>query len=78
VTSYPRQRPPHPAVSLAAASPLGRRFLGWARFPTFEVEELAEGRVMVHVVDLRYARAPGDRFGAVSIPVTLPGGPTLK
>jgi inner membrane protein len=72
VTSYPRKRPPHPAVSLAAGSPLGRRFLGWARFPTFEVEELAEGRVMVHVVDLRYARAPGDRFGAVSIPITLP------
>jgi inner membrane protein len=73
LTSYPRMRPPHPAVSLAAGSPLGRRFLGWARFPTFEVEELAEGRIMVHVVDLRYARAPGDRFGAVSIPVTLPG-----
>jgi inner membrane protein len=73
VTSYPRKRPPHPAVSLAAGSPLGRRFLGWARFPTFEVEELAESRAMVHVVDLRYARAPGDRFGAVSIPVTLPG-----
>jgi inner membrane protein len=78
VTSYPRERPSHPAVSLAAHSPLGRRFLGWARFPTFEVEELREGRVLVHVVDLRYARAPGDRFGSVSIPVTLPPGAILK
>jgi inner membrane protein len=78
VTSYPRDRPSHPAVSLAADTPLGKRFLGWARFPTFEVEELAEGRVMVHIVDLRYARAPGDRFGAVSIPVTLPPGPIPK
>ena len=78
VTSYPRTRPSHPAVSLAADSPLGRRFLGWARFPTFEVEQLAEGRVIVHVVDLRYAREPGDRFGAISIPVTLPAAPIPK
>ena len=78
VASYPRTRPSHPAVSLAAESLLGRRFLGWARFPTFEVEQVAEGRAMVHVVDLRYAREPGDRFGAVSIPVTLPAAPILK
>jgi inner membrane protein len=78
VTSYPRTRPSHPAVSLAAESVLGRRFLAWARFPTFGVEQVAEGRAMVHVVDLRYAREPGERFGAVSIPVTLPAGPTLK
>ena len=78
VKSYPRTRPSHPAVSLAAESLLGRRFLAWARFPTFEVEPVAEGRAMVHMVDLRYAREPGDRFGAVSIPVTLPAGPILK
>ena len=78
VTSYPRTPPSHPAVSLAAESLLGRRFLGWARFPTFEVELVAEGRAMVHIVDLRYAREPGDRFGAVSIPVTLPAAPILK
>ncbi len=78
VTSYPRTRPSDPAISLAVDSPLGRRFLGWARFPTFEVEPLAPGRAMVHIVDLRYGRAPGDRFGAVSIPVTLHPGPILK
>jgi inner membrane protein len=78
VTSYPRTPPAHPAVSLAAQSLLGQRFLAWARFPTFQVEQVAEGRALVHVVDLRYAREPGDRFGAVSIPVTLPPGPILK
>jgi inner membrane protein len=78
VTSYPRTPPAHPAVSLATRSLLGQRFLAWARFPTFQVEQVAEGRALVHVVDLRYARQPGDRFGAVSIPVTLPPGPILK
>jgi inner membrane protein len=78
VTSYPRTPPSHPAVSLAAASQVGRRFLGWARFPTFEVEPLTEDEVMVHVMDLRYARAPGDRFGAVSIHVALPAGPNPR
>ena len=78
VTTYPRLRPSHPAVSLAADSRLGRRFLGWARFPTFEVEQLAGGQVVVHVVDLRYAREAGAQFGAISIPVTLPTSPTLK
>jgi peptidoglycan/xylan/chitin deacetylase (PgdA/CDA1 family) len=42
---------------------------GWARFPSFQVEETADGAVTVHIVDLRYAERPGERFGAVSIPV---------
>jgi hypothetical protein len=58
-------------VSQAIESPAGRRFLGWARFPTFEIEEVGQLEYLVHVVDLRYARGPGDRFGAVSIPVVL-------
>ena len=78
VTSYPRMRPSHPAVSIAADTPLGRRFLRWARFPTFAVEQLPDSRAMVHVLDLRYAREPGARFGTVSIPVTLPAGPILR
>ncbi len=78
IISYPRTRPSHPAVSIASDTPLGRRFLGWARFPTFEIEQLAGGRVLVHVVDLRYAREPGARFGTVSIPVTLPIPPIQK
>jgi inner membrane protein len=72
VLTFPRGRLPHPAVSRAAETPVGRRFLGWARFPTFDIEQVGPGRYLVHVVDLRYARGPGDRFGAVSILVTLP------
>jgi hypothetical protein len=72
VVTFPRGQPSHPAVSRAAESPVGRRFLGWARFPTFEVQQVSPGQYVVHIVDLRYARRPGDRFGAVSIPVMLP------
>jgi inner membrane protein len=72
VLTFPRRRPLHPASALAAESTLGRRFLGWARYPTFQIEELGPNRFLVHLVDLRYARGPGERFGAVSIPVTLP------
>jgi inner membrane protein len=70
--AFRRGRPSHPAVVRAAESTLGRRFLGWARFPTFEIEQVGPAQYLVHIVDLRYARRPGDRFGAVSIPVTLP------
>jgi inner membrane protein len=62
----PRQ---HPAVQSAARSTLGRRFLGWARFPAFEIEETPGAGTTVHIVDLRYADRPGVSFGAVSIPV---------
>lgn len=72
VLTFPRGQPSHPAVLSAAESPMGRRFLGWARFPTFGIEEVGPGQFLVHVVDLRYARRPGDGFGAISIPVTLP------
>jgi inner membrane protein len=78
VASYPRKRPSHPAVSMAADTPLGRRFLGWARFPTFDVEQLTEDQMVVHIMDLRYARVPGERFGTVSIPVMLPTDPTPR
>jgi inner membrane protein len=70
--TFPRGRPSHPAVLQAAQSLLGRRFLGWARFPTYEIEQMGPSQYLVHIVDLRYARPPGDGFGAISIPVTLP------
>ena len=70
--TFPRGQPLHPAAELAAESVLGRRFLGWARYPTFDVQQLGNNRFLVHVVDLRYARRPGERFGTVSIPVALP------
>ena len=70
--SFPRERPEHPAVRAAAATVSGRRFLGWARFPTWRVETLAGGSFVVHIVDLRYADRPGVTFGSISVPVTLP------
>jgi inner membrane protein len=68
--SFPRGRPAHQAFELAVATPPARRFLGWARFPTFAVESLALGGYLVHMVDLRYAEHPEADFGAISIPVT--------
>ncbi len=60
----------HPAVRAAAATTLGRRFLGWARFPAFLLEPTGASDFVVHIVDLRYAERPGAPFGAVSIPVS--------
>jgi inner membrane protein len=68
---YQRERPSHPAVAIAESTVVGRRFLGWARFPTYQVEERGD-EYTVNIVDLRYAERPGIRFGAVSIPVKLP------
>lgn len=76
--SFPLDPPSHPAVSVAADTRVGRRFLGWARFPTVSVDRTGPTQYVVHVVDLRYARAPGDAFGAISIPVTLPTASTAK
>jgi inner membrane protein len=72
VRIFPRGRPDHPAARAAAATILGRRFLGWARFPAFQVEPAGGDDFVVHIVDLRYADRPGVRFGAVSVPVTIP------
>lgn len=69
VRIFPRGQPDHPAVQAAAATTLGRRFLGWARFPAFQVEPAGESNYVVHIVDLRYADRPGVSFGSVSIPV---------
>ncbi len=70
---FPKGRADHPAVQAAAATTVGRRFLGWARFPAFQVEPAGGGDFVVHIVDLRYSDPPGAPIGAVSIPVTLPG-----
>ena len=69
---YPRPRPDHPAVDAAAATAVGRRFLSWARFPTYRIESNGAGGFTVHIIDLRYADRPGVSFGAVSISVTAP------
>lgn len=69
--TFPRGRPAHPAFELAAATLPARRFLGWARFPTFTIDSVPAGGYLVHMIDLRYAEEPDAGFGALSIPVSL-------
>jgi inner membrane protein len=69
--TYPRGRPETPAVAAPAATPLGRHFLTWARFPVFSVEPVGPA-TLVHIVDLRYAERPGTGFGAVTISLAHP------
>lgn len=64
--SFPRPRPDDPALAAARTTPLGRRFLGWARFPVVQVEERADG-TRLHLIDLRYADRPGAGFGSVTL-----------
>jgi inner membrane protein len=71
VRIFPRGRTDHPAVQAALATTVGQRYLGWARFPAFQVEPAGGGDYVVHIVDLRYADPPGAPIGSVSIPVTI-------
>jgi hypothetical protein len=70
--SVPRPRDDDPAIAAALATPLGRRFLGWARFPAVEVEAARGGGSLIHLIDLRYADRPGVGFGTVTIAVASP------
>jgi inner membrane protein len=72
VRIFPKGHTDHPAVQAAAATTVGRRYLGWARFPAFQVEPAGGGHFVVRIVDLRYGDPPGAPIGSVSIPVTLP------
>ncbi len=74
IRTFPATPPSHPAISAAAATTVGRRFLGWARFPSFSIDSSAAGYV-VHIVDLRYALRPGVRFGSVSVNVGTGAAP---
>jgi inner membrane protein len=61
-----------PLAQVAARTPEGRRFLGWARFPFFEIEASGPDRI-VHLVDARYTLDPEAGFGALA--VRLPAAP---
>ena len=67
--TFRRERPNDPAVVEAEATTLGRRFLGWARFPVVQLETVTGGRRLVQLVDLRYADRPGAGFGTATVPV---------
>lgn len=69
VESFSRHPPAHPAFAAAESTAVFRRFLGWARFPTFSIEDTREGGYVVHAVDLRYARMPGQGFGTLTLPI---------
>ncbi len=70
--SVPRPRPDDPALLAARAEPLGRRFLGWARFPVVQVEPNPAGGSLVHLIDLRYADRARADLGSVTVPVLIP------
>jgi hypothetical protein len=70
--SFPRPRPDDPAMLAARTEPLGRRFLGWARFPIVQVEANPGGGSLVHLIDLRYADRADAGFGSVTVPVLIP------
>ncbi len=57
-----------PEVAAAERTARGAAFVHWARFPFFLVER-APGVTLVHIVDARYARGPGARFGALTVPI---------
>jgi hypothetical protein len=69
--SFPRARPVHPALAAAESLEVMRRFLSWARYPTFQVQQTGPDLYLVHAADLRYARPSGRGFGRLSILVTL-------
>lgn len=57
----------HPAARAAAATPEGRAFLAWSRFPYFVIDNGDE--TLVHIADLRYATDPRDSWAARTIVV---------
>ncbi|MBA3558302.1 MAG: metal-dependent hydrolase [Gemmatimonadaceae bacterium] len=61
-----------PAVSVARATPNGRAFLGWARFPFFVVER-RRADSLVRIGDARYTVDAEESWAAAAIP--LPGSP---
>jgi hypothetical protein len=67
--SFPRPRPDDPALLAARARTLGRRFLGWARFPVVRVEQDSSGATRVQLIDVRYADRAGAGFGSVTVPI---------
>jgi inner membrane protein len=71
VRTFPKGPTDHAAVRAALATPVARRYLGWARFPAFQVEPRG-GDFLVHILDLRYGDPPGAPIGSVSVPVSIP------
>jgi inner membrane protein len=65
---FPRPAADDPRLAAARTTTLGRRFLGWARFPIVLTEPSPEG-TRIHLVDLRYTDRPGSGFGSATLTV---------
>jgi hypothetical protein len=60
--------PNHFAVAAATRGPAVRRFLSWARFPYYVVEERDDG-FLVRLGDARYTLRPAGSWAAVEVEV---------
>ena len=58
----------NPAFDQAAATERGRRFLNWARFPFFELDESTDPPT-VYILDARYTLRRNTGFGTIRIPI---------
>jgi inner membrane protein len=70
------------ARAAAAATPRGRTFLSWARFPVYDVRKTGDGYEVL-LADARYTLSGRARFGAVAIPLpraisSLPSSPPVQ
>ena len=75
--TFPRLSLDDPRAAAAARTDAGRRFLGWARFPSAAIDTAAPTPT-VHFIDVRYARRPGAGFGSVAIPLTRAAPATTR
>ncbi len=62
----------HSAVIEARRSPSVRGFVGWLRFPFYELVERKGGGWQVYMMDARYARKRTEGFGGVRVAVPAP------
>lgn len=56
------------AWRIARQDPSVAGFVGWARFPWYEIERMPDG-LRVHLLDARYTRHPTDGFGGAVVDV---------
>ncbi len=62
------RRPAHYAATAATRGPVVRKFLSWARFPFYEIDDVGD-RFVVHIGDARYTRHAEGSWAGVSVEV---------
>lgn len=63
-----RPFPAHYAATAATRGPLVRKFLSWARFPFYEIDDLGD-RYLVRIGDARYTLDPEGSWAGVAVEV---------